>query len=145
MEQNRPLGWTTLEESKLLVEAGLDPNTADMYYEALNGECDENSIAYTFGETLENYSVLKRDFPDAKNMPCWSLGALKKVVPDCIIKGDVYFNFHSIYSQATYYRATYEDVCFNKRIDLGCHKTEIALFVEIICWLIRNGYIKKSE
>ena len=135
MENKRPLGWTTLEEAKKLVEAGIDPNTADMLFENHYGE----TIVTVKPWTIKGRSI------GAHIFPCWSLGALKKVVPDCIIKGDVYFNFHSIYSQATYYRATYEDVCFNKRIDLGCHKTEIALFVEIICWLIRNGYIKKSE
>ena len=32
MANNKPLGWTMLEEAKKLVKAGFDPNTADMYF-----------------------------------------------------------------------------------------------------------------
>ena len=39
MEQNnRPLGWTTLEEAKQLVKVGLPIETADMHYWLAEGK-----------------------------------------------------------------------------------------------------------
>ena len=34
-ENNTPIGWTSLEQSKRLVELGLDAKSADMYYEEM--------------------------------------------------------------------------------------------------------------
>lgn len=46
-QYEKPLGWTTIEEAKKLVEAGLDPNTADMSYnfvvcKVINGNPSED-------------------------------------------------------------------------------------------------------
>jgi hypothetical protein len=77
MKEHRPLGWTTIEEAKLLVEAGLDPNTADMSYELDT----QSPKAVSFVETEKYYKALYVSplyEPMTKAYPCWSLGALKK-------------------------------------------------------------------
>lgn len=79
MEQNRPLGWTTLEEAKMLVDAGLDPNTADMRYEENNYEVLDEWVAYPFGGDIKDFEFLKKEFPNSVFYPCWSLGALIEI------------------------------------------------------------------
>jgi hypothetical protein len=58
------LGWTTLEQSKKLVEAGLDPNTADMSVFEAEGK------QYVYAHKPD----------DINCTPCWSLGALLNVM-----------------------------------------------------------------
>ena len=73
---NAQLGWTSLEQSKKLVEAGLDPNTADMMYKYIGG-------AYENGETKPLYDlVISTDNQNDTNIPCWSLGVLIGVLPN---------------------------------------------------------------
>ena len=56
--------YTTLEESKALVDAGLDPKTADMHYTL--AEDYSIFILYADNEVAHNDRVI----------PCWSLAAL---------------------------------------------------------------------
>lgn len=85
MENNRPLGWTTLEEAKKLVEAGLDPNTADMSF----AEAHLSNVDLDVVDTA-SYSKTK-DYDDLwERFPCWSLGALVEISVK-IIKNDYYF------------------------------------------------------
>lgn len=74
MEQlkwNRPLGWTTLEESKMLVEAGLDIYTADMYYYYKDD----------VPQITTNFDHLKELLNQRYCIPCWSVGALIDLFP----------------------------------------------------------------
>lgn len=72
MNNNRPLGWTTLEESKHLVEVGLPVETADMCYpHFIRGGADSYDANPVPCSSL--------DYP--YEMPCWSLGALMQLLP----------------------------------------------------------------
>lgn len=62
---NRPLGWTTLEEAKQLVEAGISVESADMYYWLAEGK---------------EYVYIGK-CSDPNGIPCWSLGALLELIP----------------------------------------------------------------
>ena len=76
METNdRPLGWTMLEESKALVEAGLNPESADMCYigNDSNGNWPKIPMAGSYSKVKN-----KRVEPIC---PCWSLGKLKSLLP----------------------------------------------------------------
>lgn len=85
MENNRPLGWTTLEEAKRLVDAGLDPNTADMSFAKAN----LSNVVLDVVDTA-SYSKMK-DYDDLwERFPCWSLGALIETSVK-IIENDYYF------------------------------------------------------
>ena len=74
-QYERPLGWTTLEEAKLLVDAGLDPNTADLCYCYDYDKSDFELTSVGFSNVIiprysYNNSVYER------KIPCWSLGML---------------------------------------------------------------------
>ena len=64
--KDRPLGWTTIEESLALMKAGLKPESADMYY-----------LVIAEGEYFEE----PRCGFNVDEMPCWSLGKLKSLLP----------------------------------------------------------------
>ena len=66
----RPLGWTTIEESRKLVEAGLNPETADMHYTL--AEDESFYILYTDNEVA---------YGSDRIVPCWSVGALLRLMP----------------------------------------------------------------
>jgi hypothetical protein len=71
----RPIGWTTIDEAKRLICANVDNNTADMWYH--NGE--QNPKPY-------------REHRDFVKSPCWSLGALFNLLPKQIgMYGEKYY------------------------------------------------------
>lgn len=85
MENNIPLGWTNLDEAKQLVDAGLDPNTADMSFAKAHSSNVDLDVVDT-----ASYSKTK-DYDDPwERFPCWSLGALIEISVK-IIENDYYF------------------------------------------------------
>jgi len=67
---------TTIEQSKALLDAGLDIESADMYYRYdYNEHTCENSVP----KILE---VSVWDDPNCKDIPAWSVGKLINLMPD---------------------------------------------------------------
>lgn len=65
-------GYTTVEQSKHLVELGLDKRTADMCYPHFTrGEADTYKEIPKIADNI--------DYPH--EMPCWSLAALLEIIP----------------------------------------------------------------
>lgn len=145
MKEHRPLGWTTLEEAKLLVKAGLDPNTADMRYEENNYELLDEWVAYPFGGDIKDFDVLKKEFPNSVFYPCWSLGALKKLIPDEIKVNDVWFYFYCSYNGVRKWCASYVDENFKRLVRFNMFSSQIEMFHEIVLFLLENNHIKKQE
>lgn len=133
MENNRPLGWTRLDEAKRLVEAGLDPNTADMCYQIMgnNGDRTYVSSALTFNT-------------EDDNIPCWSLGALINMMPKWIPQDREIIrcglNLHIMSEENNYdYALAYQVYHFST------FPTVIEAAVDMVLFLIQKGYIKKIE
>lgn len=141
MENNRPLGWTTLDEAKRLVEAGIDPNTADMYYHYDTVEI-EGAVKYISGPELATspysegvktaHMLYTSPMLDDLNKvcPCWSLGALKNIVEEEFGKDFSYENGEWIIIVWTntwgYKHYYFEEI------------------VNCVIWILENGYIKKT-
>ena len=70
--------YTDLEQSKKLAEI-LPIESADMYYYTVNGDL------YKTPNVIESKDDL---YVDKKSIPCWSLAALFKVLPDTITSND---------------------------------------------------------
>ena len=71
--------YTTIEQSKRLTEAGLNPMTADMHYhteEVLINKLPEKGIKV--------YPAVNKHNKAEYHYPCWSSGALIKLMPDMI-------------------------------------------------------------
>ena len=116
---------TTSEQSQHLLELGLDPKTADMYYlpQVMND-----------GETLwpidDGYDL------DDADQPAWSLSALLEVMPP-FIKG------HHLKIEKT--RITdmwYLD--YQYLTDSEPRKDLLTAAYEMVCWLLEQGLIKKG-
>lgn len=140
MENERPLGWTTLEEAKLLVEAGLDPNTADMSYNFC--------VCKIFnGNPLEDW-LLQPFSPDEnqphKQLPCWSIGALENLIPLTIKINDAWFHYHSSFGIKGW-SCTYEDIVFHRHLYYDEFKNQIEMLVKLIRILLQDNYIKRHE
>lgn len=127
--------YTTIEQSKKLVELGLNPDTADMCYIQ---HFDESYNEVTF---IEEDPVLAYPI-DTIDLPCWSLGALIDIMPSIIYKGRETFTLE-IHKDALYH-VCYRSHCHLDEIWLSKENLLDAVF-EMVCWLLKNGYIKKGE
>lgn len=77
--QERPIGWTTVDEAKRLMAANIDPKSADMSYIK-----DRD-----YWRMLPDPSTAVKDhlfsFRKGYELPCWSLGALLDLLPKEIL------------------------------------------------------------
>lgn len=81
----RPIGWTTIDEAKRLVAAQVDLNSADMSY--VKGP-------FTWTSTVPSIAVKNNlsSFRQGYEWPCWSLGALLNLLPKQIgMYGEKYY------------------------------------------------------
>ena len=77
------IGYTTIEQSKKLVELGIDVDTCDMHY---NKFIDEDDSEYEIHcNKLPKLRALYTDY-----LPCWSTEALLKLLPREINRTDNY-------------------------------------------------------
>lgn len=113
-------GFTTIEQSKKLLELGIDIETADMCYsrEMYDGE---TQLPMIIAEGFEvNWT---------KYLPCWSLSALLDVIKD--------FSFQTI---GDYYLLVNE-----KHSHCIDSKSKIDACFKMVCWLLGNNFIKKDK
>lgn len=141
----KQLGWTSLEQSKKLIEVGLDPNTADMHIIDWRIEKEgyfNTSLCYSKwdAEHVRGY------------LPCWSLGALIGLLPKTIeIKKPKNLYFPEILpsNNCVAYTALNgnKEYVFLKLFATGVESdaTLIDNMVSMVCWLLENNYIKKGN
>lgn len=116
---------TSIEQSKKLIELGIDINTADMYYQ-------------WYSETESALHVGKGSKKLNADCPSWSLTALLGLMPTDDKKDEYYVNTESHFD---YYVVSYKN-CWD-----GCIHSEysteslIDAAFEIVCWLKENGKI----
>lgn len=122
---------TTLEQSKRLLEAGLNPNTADLYYTIFDG----NSIPH-----LTIPPITEKDW---KNLypqvytPCWSVAGLMRALPVSSALGNGEENGKK------YWICKYigEGSSCGTRDGLG--DTQIEACINLITRLLEEGIIEK--
>lgn len=121
--------YTSIEQSKQLLELGLNPDTADMLWTPLNWQL------------TEYYVEVKQDgIGTPKNpLPCWSLGALMELMPKIcedendggcypvLCKGFNTDMWHCVYRRTLYVTDWY--------------KSSINAAFEMVVWLLKNNYI----
>lgn len=113
--------YTTIEESRKLLELGLSAETADMHY------IDDDEELIRVG--WDNYP------PDAEHLPAWSLGALLDAI---------YFPAQTTRN----YKKARVDIIYKEGFTDNIHseeaKTLIEALIQTIVWLLENNYIKKG-
>ena len=102
---------TSQEQSKKLVELGIDVNTADMYY-------DCNSYGIQGKPEVAIGTVWSKD------IPAWSLAALLKLIPKFSLEKDIsknaeyqlHYNYNTVYYDEPV-DAAFEMICWLKKYD----------------------------
>ena len=119
--------YTTIEESKQLIEAGLDVNTADMHFIKIIRDTDTAYIP----ELLYDEPLSEVDYP------CWSLAALLSIIDNNNIP---YLLRNDYHSESKYF--------INVRVINHEGNNRIFDFDKIvgcIIWLLKNNYIKSNK
>lgn len=125
---NNKLGWTSIEQSKKLIEAGLPIETADMHY--IN---DKHPGCVPYQEWLQGTEIT----------PCWSLGALIELMPKenklPFLDSNPFIGFGDGVYRCVYLNGDWE----SSHQTIG--NTAIDACVNMILFLLENNYIKKGE
>lgn len=78
---------TSIEQSKKLLSLGIDPSTADMWYSYYGNSKYNPTVAYKGQQWF--LCQIRNSLHD--DIPCWSLTALLKLLPDIIkVKEECY-------------------------------------------------------
>lgn len=110
------MNYTSKEQSKRLIELGLSPETADMYY--------EDDISIVVGHSWHE-----------RHIPCWSVGALLEVMP----KLGVYPTFDLDREKPSIFYLN--DGTYQDEVVFG--STLLETTFNMVVWLLENNYIKK--
>lgn len=122
------MNYTSIEQSKKLLELGLSPESADIFIPCYGKD------NYTEFRPYFREHVTK---PDKGDLPCWSVGALIELMPDNI-EGKELLITKTPYQQTIMWEVGYGYNEIGNRIS----KSLIAALFNEVCWLLENNYIK---
>lgn len=140
--------YTTIEQSKKLVELGLNPDTADMKWYYWKDEIDAPKVP-TLGfdkAVLESYKNTQ-----AVYLPCWSLGALLEVMPPYLFEFErgidlnIYRNLNGKGWHVSYMPNNVESMQKDKFRQITNGNTPLEAAYSMVIWLLENGYIKTEN
>ena len=131
--------YTSIEQSKKLLELGLNPESADMHYPDYyfdgyaNGPCNTS-----YKEQIENLLSVYINPDTRRILPCWSIGSLIDIIPSSINFGyENDFHFNLTKTPSGYITDFYEESFGGDTTIDTCYR--------MIVWLLENGYIKKES
>ena len=121
---------TTIEQSRKLIELGLDETTANMYYPYLG--------AGQYGDIPRVGFPI--EYSGGRDIPAWSLSALLEVMPN-----NDYWDIYLCQAQDGKWQSVFHDCEFSN----GEYKDFIAdapfdAAYEMVCWLLRNNLITNN-
>lgn len=146
------LTCTTIEQSRKLLELGLDPETADMVYQTLQGTTPSGrAIGYMCFATPRS---LFRDDIVVPGLPAWSLEALLEALPksvEKVIHSGWWSDERKVY-ELNLFRSYYHCCGYSFGPSLsqenhdnlccfGCDTWIEAAYMTAV-WIFENGYIK---
>jgi len=127
---------TTIEQSKRMLELGLDPDSADMWW--------SNRFVYwqptpMIGISEEQHQLYTFKWCD-EDVPAWSLSALLDVMPN-----NDYWEICLWQYKDQRWQCVFDDVEFsNGETKSFVADTPIDAAYEMVCWLLEQGLIKKK-
>lgn len=148
---------TTFDKSKHLLELGLDPDSADMYYTGHRSIHNPKEIEYTQEPRVRtkfvSFDRLEVFFP------AWSLSALLEVMPITITKDGMEYKLKvfpsglfSTHSDTSKWTLQYCGIDYSYKsrdkypilVKVTQHDLIFAAY-EMVCWLLENKLIKKGD
>ena len=135
--------YTSIEQSKNLLELGLSIKTADMAY--LKYADSDNPTPRFDGCAPMILMDVPIDEINCETLPCWSLGALSEMLPEDITDSED--NYPLVISKSNRgWSVSYSTPYYrNYGVYEECGETLIEAVYGMIVWLIENDYIKKGE
>lgn len=127
---------TSIEQSKRLIELGIDIYTADMFWK--NGVSDKYIQCFT--PFVGSDTNMDYDY----DIPAWSLTALLKLMPFHIIENNNRFGFYQgkgFNKQGETYRFGYKTNNDSFLFETSLHNDVVEAAFEMIVWLKENGKI----
>ena len=125
-------GFTSIEQSRHLLELGLDPETADMVYPAW-------TLSDTPTEDIVN--IRRHDYENDNDVPCWSLAALLDLMPQTN-------KFHTrllLEFNRVIFEPCDDEIIVNESTFHYSDGTNLLdAVVDMVIWLLENGYIEKK-
>ena len=128
--------YTSIEQSEKLLKLGLNPESADMFY---NEEPEENYYKYIVDT---EYPMIIREgqkhYLKEYGIPCWSLDALLKLIPHTGFDGIEINNFND--------GKTIWTVIFRWKTDntlIRIADTPLDAVYAVVVWLLENNYISR--
>ena len=134
---------TTLEQSKRLLECGLDPNTANLvYFIHHNNEYDPDNCFDTIERDFRDNWDPIWDTWDDDNIPCWSMSALMDMLPQ-----HVQNKYNIMFVHNVYFTIFNDDgtVIFGDNIHTESGETTMDAVVKFFCWLLDNGHLTQYK
>lgn len=132
--------YTTFEQAKALVDAGLDPRTADLSYDS-----------YAFDNNGEHPLIMRKPSGEY-DLPCWSCARLMALLPDEIIIHETgkyrrHYKLEVSKFEPWQYAVNYvfgfypdEEVLH----ETYCMDSPTDALVEMLVWVMQNGYEDKE-
>ena len=141
---------TSLEQSKKLIELGIDINTADIWWaERYEGRVTEDGQYIIAKEpyyylSLTKPSDINYSQDTIKDIPAWSLSALLKLMPFHIIENNQRYGFYQwkgLNSQGETYCFEYKSTIGTRLYETIHWNNPIVPAFEMVCWLKENKKI----
>ena len=145
------MNYTSIEQSKRLLELGLSPESADMFY-LIENFVSQPIIKVGVGYNKEEEDECNNDDFTPEYIPCWSLGALLAIMPESIPHKDSlkiperkYWCYGWKLTPNTLLYECYiaaDRVLTETFISFHYEKSPIEAAYNMVVWLLENNYIK---
>jgi len=135
---------TSIEQSKNLLELGLDPNTSDMYYQKVLPKSDKIEHNPKVGNPVDSLEWYNKGYTafgkeplklEEHCIPAWSVSVLLDLIP----------SYQSFKSEGKYWYELWIG-CWNDSPNYvtGRYVNQLDAAYDMVAYLLENDYIKKK-
>ena len=143
------MNYTSIEQSKRLLELGLKPGTCDKVWVSDKEEEVEFTVDLM---DEEDYGKYVYTYPNDMYIPCWSTGALLDLMPPYLFEWErgidlqIYPHLNKKHGWLVSYIPNNVESMQKDKFRQICHAdTLIEAAYNMVVWLLENNYIEKGE
>ena len=136
---------TTIEQSKKLIELGIDVNTADLIYQPIMDIDSMSNVGFAKIPLCFSFNEIKEC--NIQYLPAWSLSALLKLMPPYLFEFErgidlnIYRNLNGKGWHCSYMPNTIENMKNDKFKQITNGDEPVDAAFEMVCWLKENEKI----
>jgi hypothetical protein len=122
--------YTTEAQSDELLRCGLDPNTADMYYDRNGSHYPAPNMRYDDSSPI-----------DVNHTPCWTASKLYELLPEMLNNEPMQSLYATKYDDR--YKVAYGYMHHDMiNVESG---NQADLYFSMMTWILENNYIKNEQ